>query len=197
MNGAAGAPGFGAAMRRNVALYPWFKFFQNLIFWQAVWFLFFQSRLSGAEAVLLYAIYDVSTTAMEVPSGYMSDRLGRRFTVIMACFAGIIGAGLLIFGGGFWVFAAAQVAFGASAAFASGTDSALLYESLVLADRADEIEAQETRAWQFSLSALALSAFLGGVMAQGSDVLAFAAAGCAMAVAGAPLPSRFWSGCLR
>jgi len=30
-----------------------------------------------------------------------------------------------------------------------------------------------------------LSAFLGGVMAQGSDVLAFAAAGCAMAVAGA------------
>ena len=28
----------GAA--RNIALYPWFKFFQNLLFWQAIWFLF-------------------------------------------------------------------------------------------------------------------------------------------------------------
>ena len=64
-------------MTRNIRLYRWFQFFQGLLFWQAVWFLYFQGTLSAAEAVLLYAIFNVATTALEVPSGWMSDRLGR------------------------------------------------------------------------------------------------------------------------
>ena len=38
-------------MQRNIALYPWFKFVQQLLFWQAIWFLYFESRLSAAEAI--------------------------------------------------------------------------------------------------------------------------------------------------
>ncbi len=166
---------------RNVALYPWFKFFQNLVFWQAIWFLFFQKELSGAEAILLYAIYDVGTTAMEVPSGYMSDRLGRRRTLIASGLAASAGAGLIAFGNGFAAFALAQVLLGAGAAFASGTDNAFLYESLAADGREDETEAQETRSWQFSLIGLALSAFTGGLMAQWGFGLAFAAGAAAQA----------------
>mgnify|MGYP003564626886 CR=1 FL=1 len=66
----------------NVPLYRWSRFLRNLLFWQAVWFLYFQNSLSAAEAILLYAVYDVATTALEVPSGYMSDRIGRRFTLL-------------------------------------------------------------------------------------------------------------------
>lgn len=170
-------------MARNVALYPWFKFFQNLIFWQAVWFLFFQSTLSAAQAVLLYVVYDVATTVLEVPLGYMSDRLGRRKTLIAASAAGAMGAGLLCLGDSFEVFVVAQIVLGASAAFASGTDSALLYESLNAEGRGAEVEYYETRTWQFSLTALAVSAFIGGWMAQVSFALAFGAAACAMGVA--------------
>jgi MFS family permease len=162
-------------MGRNVALYPWFKFVQNLTFWQAIWFLFFQTELSAAEAILLYAIYDVATTAMEVPSGYMSDRLGRRRTLIAASIAGALGAGLIAGGSGFAVFALAQVCLGASAAFASGTDNALLYESLAADGRAEEIEFEETRGWQAALVGLALSAIIGGVLATFGFALAFAA----------------------
>ena len=81
-------PASRADMARNVSLYPWFKFFQNLVFWQAIWFLYFQNELSPSEALLLYVIYDVGTTVLEVPSGYMSDRLGRRLTLIAAAMAG-------------------------------------------------------------------------------------------------------------
>jgi MFS family permease len=170
------------AMTRNIALYPWFKFFQNLVFWQAIWFLFFQRDLSGAEAILLYAVYDIATTVMEVPSGYMSDRLGRRRTLVAAALAGAAGAALIVLGGGFTGFAIAQVLLGVSAAFASGTDNALLYESLAGAGRQDEIEAQETRGWQFSLTALAVSALTGGIMAQWGFPLAFAAGALAQLV---------------
>ncbi|MDK3071597.1 MFS transporter [Sedimentitalea sp. JM2-8] len=166
-------------MDRNVAFYPWFKFLQGMLFWQAVWFLYFQSELSAAEAVLLYAIYDVATTAMEVPSGYMSDRLGRRVTLVASAVAGLAGAALLGLGTGFAVFAAAQILLGAGSAFASGTDSALLYESLAARGRVDEIERQELRAWRFSFVALALSAFLGGLMTIWNASLPFLASAAA------------------
>lgn len=173
-------PARAGSAGRNVALYPWFKLLQNLVFWQAIWFLFFQSRLSAAEAVLLYAIYDIATTAFEVPSGYMSDRLGRRITVIAAAVAGVLGAGLIAVGGGFLVFAFAQVLLGVSAAFSSGTDSALLYESLAQDGKADQIEAAENRAWRFSLVGLAVSAVTGGLLAQVSFAAAFGAGAVAM-----------------
>ncbi|MGC1504971.1 MAG: MFS transporter [Sulfitobacter sp.] len=170
-------------MMRNVALYPWFKFAQNLTFWQAIWFLLFQNALSAAQAILLYAVYDVATTVMEVPSGYMSDRQGRRRTLIAAAFFGALGAALIVVGSGFWVFAIAQICLGASAAFSSGTDNALLYESLKAQGREAEIETQETRGWQASLMGLALSAITGGVLASYVYEWAFVAGAVAQAAA--------------
>ncbi len=169
-------------MAKNVSLYPWFKFCQNLVFWQAVWFLYFQNELSAAEAILLYAVYDVATTLLEVPSGYMSDRLGRRLTLIASAAAGLAGAALLALGESFLIFALAQVLIGTGTAFASGTDNALLYESLAATGRKGEIERQELRAWRFSFSSLALSAVLGGIMALYGAALPFFATAAACAV---------------
>ncbi|MEL6691000.1 MAG: MFS transporter, partial [Pseudomonadota bacterium] len=160
-------------MRRNIALYPWFKFCQHLIFWQAVWFLYLQSELTAAEAILLYALYELATTVLEVPSGYASDRLGRRVTLIAATACGVGAASLQIVGGTFAVFAVAQVLLGGFQAFTSGTDSAFLYESLAAEDREDEIEAQELRAWRFGFIALALSAFTGGLLARADFVYVY------------------------
>lgn len=170
---------------RNIALYPWFKALMSLNFWQAVWFLYFQSHLSAAEAVLLYAIYDVAVTLLEVPSGYASDRLGRRVTLVISAACGGLGAVLLYMGNGFAVIALGQCLIGASAAFASGTDSALLYESLAQEGREAEVEAQELIAWRFSFTAFALSSFTGGMLAMAGPALPFAAG--ALAFTGATL----------
>ncbi len=165
---------------QNIARYPWFKAFQSLLFWQAVWFLFFQDTLSASQAIVLYAFYDLSTTMLEVPSGYMSDRVGRRPTLIMAALTGVLGSVLLTVGDGFAVFACAQILLGAAAAFASGTDSSMLFESLKAAGRAAEVEAQEVRAWRFSFAAFAVSAVSGGAMAMIDPRLSFAATTLAM-----------------
>lgn len=154
-----------ADITRNILLYRWSRFLRSLIFWQAIWFLYFQQVLSGAEAILLYAVYDVATTVLEVPSGYMSDRLGRKKTLLASAVAGLLAALLLVVGDTFTVFVFANICLGASVAFASGTDEAMLYESLVTLDREDEIEHQEVIAWRYSFIALALSAVAGGAMA--------------------------------
>ncbi|SFR65165.1 MFS transporter [Litoreibacter janthinus] len=169
-------------MIQNLALYPWLKLCQNLAFWQATWFLYFQQELSAAQAILLYVVYDVATTVMEVPSGYMSDRLGRRLTLICAAIASLGGALLLTTGSSFAIFAGGQILLGTASAFASGTDTSLLYESLSAEGRADEVETHELRAWRFGFTALALSAVTGGAMALYSGALPFAAGALAALV---------------
>ncbi|AGI66821.1 major facilitator superfamily permease [Octadecabacter antarcticus 307] len=169
-----------AAITRNIQLYRWSRFLRSMIFWQAVWFLYFQNVLSATEAILLYAVYDVASTLLEVPSGYMSDRLGRRKTLIASAICALFGTILLAIGDSFSTFALGQILIGAGVAFASGTDEAMLYESLAATGRANEIEAQEITAWRYSYTALALSAVTGGAMALVSPVLPFVAAAVAM-----------------
>jgi hypothetical protein len=53
-----------AAILRNTQLYRWSRFLRSLIFWQAVWFLYFQNVLSATAAILLYAVYDVAATLL-------------------------------------------------------------------------------------------------------------------------------------
>jgi len=167
---------------RNVTLYPWFRFCHGLIFWQAVWFLYFQSELSASEAILLYVVFDVSATALEVPLGYMSDRIGRRITLILSSITGALSALLIALGSSFEVFALANVLLGAWVALSSGTDSAFLFESLVADKREHEIEAQELRAWRFSFTASAISAVIGGYLASVASSLPYFAATIALAV---------------
>lgn len=171
-----------AAMRRNVGLYRWFKFAQNLIFWQATWFLFFQDMLTPAKAILIYAAYDISATVLEVPAGYLSDRIGRRPTLILAAFAGTMAAVLQATGDVFAVFLVAQVFLGAHAALASGTDTAFLYESLSADGRAAEMERESLIAWRFGFVGLAISAVTGGVLAFVLPVLPYFASTLAFAL---------------
>ncbi|WP_298859731.1 MFS transporter [uncultured Sulfitobacter sp.] len=168
---------------RTIALIPWFQFLNSLLFWQAVWFLYFQSNLSGAEAIILYSVYDISVTVLEVPSGYFSDRIGRRFTLLLSTLCSLLGCLVLALSGSFALFALGQALLGAGSAFKSGTDSSLLYESLEAAGRADEVEEQEVRAWRFSLVGFALSAIFGGAMSMWSDSLPFFATALAFAIA--------------
>lgn len=170
-----------ASTARNIPLYRWTRFLGSLAFWQAIWFLYFQNSLSATEAILLYAIYDIGATLLEVPSGYMSDRLGRRRTLLASGVAGVMGALLLATGDSFAIFALGQILLGASMAFSSGTNEAMLYESLVAEGRGAEIERQELIAWRWSFSGLALSAVIGGAMALWAASLPFYAAALALA----------------
>ncbi|RED13950.1 MFS transporter [Pontivivens insulae] len=166
---------------RTIRLYPWFKFGQSLLFWQATWFLYFQQELSGAEAILLYAVYDVATTVLEVPSGYMSDRIGRRLTLILSVVSGFGAMLLIATGDSFLAFAMGQILLGASMALMSGTDTSLLYESLRSLGREADTEVQELRAWRFGFAALALSAVTGGALAQFGGSIPFIATALAFA----------------
>ena len=54
--------------------------------------LFFQENgLSMMEILLLQSIFSIGIILFEIPSGYFSDVMGRKNTIIIACILGFIG----------------------------------------------------------------------------------------------------------
>ncbi len=94
--------------------------------------------LDMTEVFALQAIFAVAVVALEVPSGYAADVLGRRGCLIVA--SAFYGSAftLLAFADGFGQFVAFEVLAAVGASLYSGADVALLYDSLEALDARGE-----------------------------------------------------------
>jgi MFS family permease len=94
-----------------------------------------QLGLSLTQIMLLQAAFSAATLLSEYPSGYVGDLLGYRFSLSLASLLGILGWGIYTLASGFYSLLLAEILLGVSFAFTSGSDSALLYESLKAENR--------------------------------------------------------------
>ncbi|MCG8641727.1 MAG: MFS transporter [Desulfobacterales bacterium] len=156
---------YESSMTANIRRYPWYLFFRDCYFWGPAFFLYFSSMMSLTQVLWLEAVYYVGVAVMEVPSGYISDRFGRKMTLVASSVCLAIAYLLFFTGTGFYTFIVAQVFMSAGFAAASGTDTALHYESLKGLNRESEYADLEGRALGFSFRAGALGALAGGFMA--------------------------------
>ncbi|MEE4240113.1 MAG: MFS transporter, partial [Desulfopila sp.] len=89
-----------------------------------------ENGLDEYDIFLLQAVYSVSVALLEIPSGYMADVIGRKKSLIMGSILGTLGYVIYSVSSGFYGFLAAEVILGLGGSFISGSDSALLYDSL-------------------------------------------------------------------
>ncbi|MCO1577299.1 MFS transporter [Crossiella sp. SN42] len=151
---------------RNVRLLSWFNFFGDFRLYGPIMVIYFaQVTGSYTAAASLLAVKMLSSAAFEVPAGVLSDRLGRRGTMIAGAvimvaahlgYAGASGYGLLL---------AAVVLEGLATALWSGNNEALLYDTLLEVGREQEFPRHSGRVNSMFQIALALAAPLGGVVA--------------------------------
>ena len=165
-----------SALERNLQLFPRYKAVSSVLPWMPVFFLYFLERVSLGEAVLLGSAYYFSVFLLEVPSGYCSDRFGRRPTLIMASIMSLLACTTYILAASFAVLVLAQMLLAAGIAFQSGSDSALLYDSLRALKREQEYTRRETAAQKWSMVALACSCLAGGALGAIDLRLPYAAA---------------------
>jgi predicted MFS family arabinose efflux permease len=100
---------------------------------------FLQARgLSLAAIFDLNVVFSLATVALEVPTGIFADRNGRRVAMALAGVVMAVACGFFLLGGGFWVYALANVLCALSMTLASGADSAWLYDHLHDQHRAAE-----------------------------------------------------------
>ena len=153
-----------SACHKNISRYPWFIAFSGLLFWFPVFFLYFSSKVSIDQVLMLEAIYYTCVVLLEVPSGYLSDLLGRRVTLIASSLSALCSYLVFFIADDFFLLMIAQSLLAAHISFKSGTDSSLLFESLVMCRRESEIGDELARAQRFGLFATAIAALLGGII---------------------------------
>ncbi|MGK2906376.1 MAG: MFS transporter [Desulfuromonadales bacterium] len=142
---------FASSSKQNLPLLNIFASLKMALFPMAIITLFWKDQigLSLADLLLLQAIFSLAPLLMEFPSGYLSDRLGYRFALNLACLFGITGWTTYTLAGSFAGVLAAEIQLGISYAFISGSDSALLYETLRYQGREEEYARHDGRmtAW--------------------------------------------------
>jgi MFS family permease len=115
----------------NPKKYFWITLFQSSSFLTPVLTLFYLHRgLDLQQIFILYTVIVISMFIFEIPTGIIGDKFGRKTSIIL----GLIGWFLfnvgLIFAKSFLIFFLLFILWGINATFASGSDEALIYDSL-------------------------------------------------------------------
>jgi len=147
----------------NARLFIWFRILFNCRFYYPVFtILFLDLGLSIGEFAALNVVWALTSVVLEVPSGALADRFGRRPLVVAAGVLMVLEMAVLcLMQPGhhdlvLWLFVANRVLSGAAEACASGADEALAYDSLP--------EAERTTLWPQIMAKLSRGMALGFVV---------------------------------
>jgi len=126
-----------------------------------------------ADVLLLKGIYSVAIVIFEIPSGYFADVWGRKKTMIIGSILGTLGFVTYSFSDAFMGFLLAELMLGIGQSFISGSDSALLYDSLLHEKREKDYVKLEGRVISVGNFAETIAAVAGGLLAEVSLRLPF------------------------
>lgn len=118
-------------LENNIPLLKRIDFLTDFRPYSPIMVLYF-AEVSGSYtlAALLFTVAAWSSTALEVPTGMLSDRIGRKGVVISAFVAAILGLSCDALANSFTLLSVGSVLMGLSFALNSGNTDALLYESI-------------------------------------------------------------------
>ncbi len=129
-------------------------------------FLFYRENgLGTQELFILKAVYSVSIVLMEVPSGYFGDMWGRKKSLVLGSCLGFAGFALYSISTGFWGFLICEIILGVGQSFISGSDAAILYDTLLWANRENQYLKIEGRLISLGNFAEAIAAPIGVALA--------------------------------
>ncbi|MDB0056547.1 MFS transporter [Akkermansiaceae bacterium] len=158
-------------MPRNIPLFIAFRLLFNARFYYPIFaVLQLDYGLTMAQFAILNAVWAASIVLLEVPSGALADKLGRKPMVVIASVLMILEMGLIAFvplGNAsivFWVWVLNRILSGAAEASASGADEALAYDSLPEGQQEKQWPKVLARLMTFSSFAFVIAMLLGGAL---------------------------------
>ncbi len=156
-----------ARLSRNVAKLAAVRFFLWMHLFAAVLVPFFRDwgGLGFAAIFLVQAWFQVWSFVLEVPTGAVADRWGRRVSIAAGAFTGVVAALVYSSVPALPVFLVAEVIFATSMTLVSGADEALAYDSLVAAGRTAETARVMSRLEAWKLGGMLAGALAGAAIA--------------------------------
>lgn len=122
---------YKSGLRSNIWKYFVFEALWSLVFFFPIFQIFYLARnMSITQIAFIGIAFSVARMAMEIPSGALADRWGRKKTLFLSEVFFIIGMGFLIFSQSFWLYIIASMFSGLWLACYSGTGVAFYYDTL-------------------------------------------------------------------
>lgn len=162
-------------LERNLGLIPLHQALAGFLVWLPVFVLYTRGRFGLDGALTLASLNYLSVVVAEVPSGWMSDRLGRAVTLRLAAVSWLVGHTCFLVGGDrFELFVVGQFFLATGFACISGTDVSLHYDTLEALGRAGQYTRRQARIGGLGLASGAAAAVIGGLVGLIDLRLAFA-----------------------
>ncbi|MBN2851485.1 MAG: MFS transporter [Clostridia bacterium] len=124
--------------KHNIKVYYWYLGLFQLLVGPIITLYLLYKGLSFTEIMTLQSIFAISVFLLEVPTGAVGDLFGRKKSLVLACLAMIAGLFVYIIGQQFIVFAVGEFLLALGMSLKSGSDTALIYDSLLESGQADE-----------------------------------------------------------
>jgi len=148
------------------------------ILWVPIWVVFLQRKgLSLTQVGLLEGVAWTITAFLEVPTGAIADRWGRKASIAVGASLYGIAMFLILTEALSPAFLLGYALWNSSTAFVSGADSALLYDSLKADGRAVEASKQAGRYAAFNQASQGVASLVGAALATVDISLCFAICG--------------------
>lgn len=151
----------------KVRLFYLYKLFENFVPVYPVYLLLFEQRgIPVSDISLLLSIWSLSVVLLEVPSGILADYWSRKHMIVLAALFKAIGYGLWIFADSFFLFALGFLLWGVSCSFASGSEEALLYDTLKEYNEEDKFDEVYGKGSFYGTVGIVAAMVIGGIISQ-------------------------------
>ncbi len=151
---------------KNIKVFFVFNFFACFRPHWPIAVIYYQSITdSYASAMMVFSIIFLSQAVLEVPTGLASDLLGRRKTMIIGSLFSLIALVLYAAGLNIWFLFVGAICEGLGRSLFSGTDKALLYETLQEQKQTKRFETLFGKVSSVEQISLGVSAVAGGLLA--------------------------------
>ncbi len=138
---------------------------------EGVWALYFATITNSySTAMTLFAVMHIASSTMEMPTGLLADRIGRKKTIILYFLVGFLATLLFYLANSTLVLAAGAALVGLSMALGSGTFSAYVYENLTELGKVDLYKKFEGKRRAQSRYAMVTAGLLGTVIIYFYDI---------------------------
>ncbi len=127
-------------------------------------FLFFLQYLDFTQVAIISAISTITSNLFEIPTGAISDVIGRKWTLFWSFALSTLGLLIVANGQTFMIFAIGRIISGFASALFSGTHESLLYDSLKSTHQENQFDIVIATAEKYSWVGLFIAALAGGIL---------------------------------
>lgn len=161
-------------MQKNINKLMADRFFSSFWLFAPVLVAYYQANgLNASQVFAIQAFYSAALFVLEIPTGYFSDALGRRKALIFGALTIPISLLFYAYARSFWGFVLAEVILAVGLSMRSGTESAMLYDTLLVLNREKEHKKHEGSSLFLMNAGISTANMLGGLIASVSYTLVF------------------------